>query len=100
MGTELSDNMNANKVVEGVNVSQIINYLKTGIIDAGIAFDSTARANKLQYISIPTAYRHQEIAPLIRLKCESNKINSNLFTGFIFDNMSIFEEHGFRPATR
>jgi molybdate transport system substrate-binding protein len=100
MGTKLSDKISANKVVEGVNVSQIINYLKTGIIDAGIAFDSTARANKLQYISIPTVYRHQEIAPLIRLKCESNKTNSNLFTEFIFDNMDIFEKHGFRSANR
>lgn len=47
IGAELTEQIAANKVVEGVNVSQIINYLKTDIIDAGIAFESTAKANNL-----------------------------------------------------
>lgn len=90
----------ANNIVEALNVSQIINYLKTGIIDAGITFDSTARANNLHYIAIPKAYRHQEIAPLIRLKSEADRTNSDLFIEFIAANMAVFEKHGFQPASR
>ena len=100
MGPALSAKITGNKVVDALNVSQIINYLKTGIIDAGITFDSTARVNNLHYIPIPKAYRHQEIAPLIRLKSEADRTNSDLFTEFIAANMAIFEKHGFQPASR
>lgn len=95
MGQELTDLIASNKVVEGMNISQIVNYLKADIIDAGIAFESTAKANDLSYISIPAAYNHQEIAPLIRLKSERNKENTSLFIEFIFANMAIFEKNGF-----
>ena len=98
MGPELTAKIAGNKVVEGVNVSQIINYLKADIVDAGIAFDSTAKANNLAYIEIPAAYNHPEIAPLIRLKSEVNEENSNLFIGFILNHLDIFKKHGFRPA--
>ena len=100
MGPQLTAQIEANKVIEGVNVSQIINYLKTDSIDAGIAFDSAARANGLDYISIPAEYNHQEIAPLIRLKSEGNPANTTLFTKFIITNVNIFEKYGFRIVTR
>ncbi len=95
MGTKLTGQIDTNKVVEGVNVSQIVNYLKQNIIDAGIAFDSTARANGLKYISIPVAYRHEETAPLIRLNSETSRAHSTLFTEFFFANMAVFEKYGF-----
>lgn len=98
MGPDLTAKFTQNKVVEGVNVSQIINYLKTDIIDAGIAFDSTARANNLAFIEIPSAYNHQEIASLIRLKSEASEENSTLFINFILDHPDIFAKHGFRPV--
>lgn len=100
MSPDLHTKIAANKVVDGLNVSQIVNYLKTNIIDAGISFDSTARANKLDYIVIPKTYNHQEIAPLIRLKSETNRTNSDLFIKFIAANMAIFKKHGFQPANR
>ncbi|MFW8601822.1 molybdate ABC transporter substrate-binding protein [Desulfobacterota bacterium M19] len=87
-----------NKVVEAVNVSQIISYLKANIIDAGIAFNSTAKANNLTYIEIPAACNHTEIAPLIRLKSEKSSKNSVLFTAFILKHMNIFKKYGFKPA--
>lgn len=96
MGPELTAQLNRNKVVEAVNISQIINYLKSDIVDAGIAFDSTARANNLNYIEIPEAYNHQEIAPLIILKCEANEENTQLFIDFIMNNLAFFEKHGFK----
>jgi molybdate transport system substrate-binding protein len=97
MGPELTTLFHRNKVVEAVNVSQIINYLKSDIIDTGITFDSTAKANKLSYIEIPAAYNQPEVAPLIRLKSEANGENSSLFIDFIMANLTIFERHGFRP---
>ncbi len=98
MGPELAAKIAGNKVVEAVNVSQIISYLKADIIDAGIAFDSTAKANNLAYIEIPASYNHKEIAPLIKLKSEGSEGNSNLFIGFIRDHLDIFKKYGFRPV--
>jgi len=100
MGPELTAQFTRNKVVEAVNVSQLINYLKADIIDAGIAFDSTAGANNLSYIEIPEAYNHPEIAPLIRLTSEANEENTSLFIDFIMNNLAIFEKHGFRPVAQ
>jgi len=100
MGEQLTGQIAANKVVEGVNVGQIINYLKTDIIDAGIAFDTTAKASNLNYISIPAGYNHQETAPLIRLKSQGNSGNTTLFTEFILANIAIFEKYGFMAAGR
>lgn len=98
MGPELTAKMSRNMVVEAVNVSQIINYLKSDIVDAGIAFDSTAKANKLSYIEIPAPYNQPETAPLIRLQSEANGDNSSLFIDFIMANLAIFDKHGFRPV--
>lgn len=98
MGPQPRAGIARNKVVEVVNVSQIISYLKANIIDAGIAFDSTAKANHLTYIKIPAACNHTEIAPLIRLKSEKNTKSSNLFTTFINNHLNIFKKYGFRPA--
>ena len=80
--------------------SKIFNYLKTDIIDAGITFDSTARAGNLDYIHIPAAYNHKETAPLIRLTNGENRENTTLFTEFIFANMGVFEKYGFTVAGR
>lgn len=99
-GPELAASFNRNKVVEALNVSQIINYLKSDIIDAGITFDSTARVNNLNMIKIPEHYNHLETAPLIRLKSETDAKNSTVFIEFITDNMAIFEKHGFQPAIK
>jgi molybdate transport system substrate-binding protein len=98
IGPESAARFSKNMVVEGVNLSQIINYLKAGIIDAGIAFESTARANNLRFINIPPDYNHLEQAPLIRLKYEKNTKNTDLFINFIMNNLAIFKNHGFRPV--
>ena len=100
MGRELATAFEQNMVVETMNVSQIINYLKTDIIDAGITFDSTARANQLHYIKIPPIYNHVETAPLITLNSETNSDNTRRFIQFIHNNLDIFIKHGFQPVTQ
>jgi molybdate transport system substrate-binding protein len=99
MGPELATTFKQNMVVETMNVSQVINYLKTDIIDAGIAFDSTAKANQLQYIKIPQKYNHVETAPLITLTNETNSDNTEYFIQFIRNHLDIFIKYGFQPAT-
>ncbi len=98
MGSNLATTFKQNMVVETMNVSQIINYLKTDIIDAGIAFDSTAKANQLHYIKIPQKYNHVETAPLITLTSETNGENTRLFIQFIHDHLDMFIKYGFQPA--
>ena len=98
MGPKFATAFEQNMVVETMNVSQIINYLKTDIIHAGIAFDSTAKANKLHYIEIPQKYNHVETAPLITLTSETNSDNTRFFIQFIHNHLDIFIEHGFQPT--
>lgn len=100
MGHSQAVGLRQNMRVEAMNVSQIINYLKTDIIDAGIAFDSTAKANKLHYIEIPRPYNHVETAPLITLTSETDRNNTEVFITFIHNNMNIFKKYGFQPAPR
>ncbi len=100
MGPEHTLKLEKNKVVEAVNVSQIINYLKSDIVDAGIAFDSISHANNLNYIPIPGALNQQAIAPLIRLTSETDTENTTIFIEFLMDHIKIFEKHGFQPAVR
>jgi molybdate transport system substrate-binding protein len=99
LGPELVAAFEQNMVVKTMNVSQIINYLKTDIIDAGIAFDSTAKANQLHFIKVPQKYNHVETAPLITLTSETNSDNTRLFIQFIYNHLDIFMKHGFQPAT-
>ena len=97
MGQELTEKLTANKVVEAINANQIINYLKADIIDAGLSFASTARANDLKYIDIPQEFNKPEIAPLIRLTI-GNQQNCQAFVSFIKANLATFTKYGFGPV--
>lgn len=93
----LAEAIDRNKVVEAINVSQIMNYLQRGIIDAGISFDTTAKAHTLEYIDIPETASRPETVPFIRLKISTAKAASD-FEQFVFDNISIFTRYGFRTT--
>lgn len=98
MGEQLATEFQENKVVEAVNLSQIVNYLQADIVDAGIAFDSTSVANNLQFVTIPEAFNQVAVAPLIRLTSESDPENSSRFIAYLMDNLATFEKYGFHPA--
>ena len=98
MGRELTEKFRRNRVVETVNVSQIINYLKADIIDAGISFASTAKANQLDFIEIPPVYNQDEVAPLIRLQYETDPEHTNDFIHFMMHHLQIFKKYGFNPV--
>jgi molybdate transport system substrate-binding protein len=88
---KLRDNM----VVKAINISQIVNYLKTNTVDAGILFDSTAKANNLKYIEIPKKFKVEAKVNTLLLNTSKNKQASEDFIKFIFENKRIFEKYGF-----
>jgi len=67
MGSGLSGRIRLNSRLQAINISQIVNYLRADIVDAGLIFDSVARANQLEYVEIPAEYNFQNAAFLIRL---------------------------------
>jgi molybdate transport system substrate-binding protein len=86
-----------NVVVEAMNVSQIMNYLKQGIIDVGISFDTTANVHSLEYVEIPQSSCKQEKVPLVRLNFSGGQSGAD-FERFLFENILIFTRYGFRTA--
>ena len=84
-----------NKAVEAVNVSQIVNYLKSNVVDAGILFDSAARANNLKYVEIPKDYNKTEKVSVALLNLCKNRENAKELFDFIFENKNIFKKFGF-----
>ncbi len=99
MGPKLCKALTDLTVVRAINITQIINYLETGIIDAGIAFASTATTNNLPYITIPPEFNHTETAPIITLTSETNSKNSDFFILFVHNNLAIFKKYGFEPVS-
>jgi molybdate transport system substrate-binding protein len=94
---ELVEAIKRNTVVEAINVSQVMNYLQRGIVDAGISFDTTANAHKLHYLEFPASSGRPETVPLIRLNF-SRSGSAAEFEQFLFDNIFIFTRFGFRAA--
>jgi molybdate transport system substrate-binding protein len=82
-------------VIKAINISQIVNYLKTNTVDAGILFDSTAKANNLKYIEIPKKFKFEAKVNTLLLNTSKNKQASEDFIKFIFGNKRIFEKYGF-----
>lgn len=95
MGENAAMRLRKNQVVAGLNVSQVINYLQADIVDAGIAFDSAAKANGLAYITLPDSLSLTATAPLIQLKSQRSAVHSRQFIDFLFQSREIFEQYGF-----
>ncbi len=97
MGAELSGRIRRNAQISAINISQIVNYLKTDTIDAGTIYDSVARANKLGYIEIPKEFNFQNEAHLIRLIFPTvNEAEVTRFEQYIPKQHLIFKRHGFK----
>jgi molybdate transport system substrate-binding protein len=100
MGRASAERLRANAVVEAINISQIVNYLKTGSVDAGLIFDSVARANRLPMIPIPAAYNLPETAYLVRLTFSIDPGATKALADFILQQAPVFEKFGFRLVTQ
>ena len=97
MGSELSGQIRANSQLEAINISQIVNYLRSDIVDAGIIFDSVARANGLEYIEIPERFNELSQSFLIRLVCSTGEeAVLERFEAFILMQHQTFNKYGFQ----
>ncbi len=84
-----------NMVINAINVSQIINYLKTGAIDAGIIYDTVATANGLDTITIPKDHNQPEHAYLMTLAHSRNKGVLTHLVQYILKQKEIMKRFGF-----
>ena len=83
-------------IIKAVNVSQIVNYLKTGAIGAGTIFDSVARANRMAYIEIPDRYNVKVRAFFMKLTTGKSPKAVEDFEAYVFSHAAVFEKYGFK----
>ncbi|KAA0259512.1 molybdate ABC transporter substrate-binding protein [Deferribacter autotrophicus] len=95
MPENLVSGIDKNMAVLAVNVSQIVNYLKTNSVDAGIIFDSVARVNDFKYINFPDGYAVKDVASINLLKFSKNVDKTKSFISFLIKNKDIFKKYGF-----
>jgi len=91
---KLSRELKINTTVYAINISQIINYLKLSVVDAGILFKSIARMNKFKFVKIPTKYNQIKIGYLAEISFGKSKAKDELFK-FILKHLDIYKKWGF-----
>ena len=95
MGSKLSAQIKKNEYVYALSVAQIVNYVLSGAVDAGLMFDSVAMANDISYVKIPEKYNVPEYAYLVTLKSCTNIENVKVFEKYIYQHADIFKKYGF-----
>ena len=98
MGADLTSQIRRNKIVEAINVNQVVSYLLLGVVDAGLIFDTVAHANSLSYVSIPEEYNVKTRAYMIRLTFSKseNQHCVNRLVSYVFTRGDIFSKYGFK----
>ncbi|MBT4262967.1 MAG: solute-binding protein [Deltaproteobacteria bacterium] len=97
MGRALSGQIRANSQLEAINISQVVNYLRSDVVDAGIIFDTVAQANGLSYIEIPERFNILSKSFLIRLVCSTaEEADLERFETFILTQHQTFNKYGFQ----
>ena len=95
MGTELAEQIKKNEFLYAVNITQIVNYILTGTVDAGLIFDSVAKTNKIDYIEIPEKFNIPEYAYLVVLNSCQDMKRADIFEEYIYQHKDIFEKYDF-----
>ncbi|MCP3899040.1 MAG: ABC transporter substrate-binding protein, partial [Desulfobacteraceae bacterium] len=85
-------------VVDAINISQIVNYLRTEMVDAGILFDSTAKANRLEFVLIPEKYNRKINVSTAILTFSPNSDKPSIFLKYLETKGDIFRKYGFEFA--
>ncbi|NQU65985.1 MAG: substrate-binding domain-containing protein [SAR324 cluster bacterium] len=99
MGRQLSGQIRANSRLEAINISQIVNYLLSDVVDAGLISDTVARANQLYQVDIPEKFVTRSAAFIIRLACSTaEEAELERFETFILNQHLIFNKYGFQLA--
>ncbi len=96
MQAETIKGIRQNITVKALNVTQIANYLKRNIVDAGTIFDTVALAHKIPYIEIPEDFNITSESFWIELSTGDKGLTVALFKAFIYENIGLFTEYGFK----
>lgn len=99
MPQKVRTNLRQKVAIEPVNISQTVNYVKTGTVDAGLVFDSIARNNNLEFIRIPGEYNLIQKAHLLPVKYSVASQKRDAFVQFVLNNKNIYKEYGFVPIS-
>jgi len=84
-----------NTKVYAINISQIVNYLKMSVVDAGIVFKSVAYINHFKYVTIPKNINQVKTGYLIEMKYSKNKKAQLELYKFILGHLNIYKKYGF-----
>lgn len=96
MGSSLAGLLREKTLIRAVNISQIVNYLKTETIQAGTIFDSVAKANQISYVEIPVEYNVTVQAYFMTLKTSKFTDQVKAFETHLFHNAAVFRKYGFQ----
>ena len=89
----------ANMTIEAAQANQIVQYIKTDVVNAGLLFDSIAQANNFSYVSIPAEINVPETSYLVTLSFSRHSAKDlELVRQYILDNIAIFEKEGYSKA--
>ena len=89
----------ANMTVEAAQANQVVQYINTDVIDAGLSFDSIAKANGFTYVEIPADVNQPETSYLAVLKFSKHTPEDLAkIQQYIIENLDIFEKAGYSRA--
>lgn len=96
---EQAQAIRANMTIEAAQANQIVQYINTDVVSAGLLFDSIAQANGFEYVEIPAAINVPETSHITVLKFTKNT-PEDLATvqQYIMENLDIFEKAGYSRA--
>ncbi|HJO93140.1 MAG TPA: molybdate ABC transporter substrate-binding protein [Victivallales bacterium] len=100
MGPDIAAKLKKNEAVYALNVGQDINYVMTGVVDAGLMYNTDATANNIKYVTIPSKYNIPAAAYLATLKTATSDNNVKIFENYIYKNSQIFKKYGFDLVTK
>lgn len=98
MPSEIRGKIKANTLLNAINVNQIVNYLLSNTVDAGITFDTTARANGIKQISIPSQYNISTQSYLAILNTTDAYPEAKKFQTYVLNQKQVFQKFGFSLA--
>lgn len=100
MPLQLSNKIEKNIKVKCMNVLQIIGYVKSGAVDAGIVLDKALLESKLPYIEIPKEYNVNRFGFMALISYSKHLKAANELYDFILNHLYIYKSFGFHVARR
>lgn len=85
-----------NTIVEAININQVVNYLRSDIVEAGLIFDTVARANGFQWVSIPEYANIPQKAYFSTLSFSKHPEKVMAFKKYLFQQNEVFQKYGFK----